>query len=779
MKLRYPIVCATVLLAASLHAQLVFIPDVQLRNWFNTTVPGSVNAGGYLDTGLPALQAIDSVYIVVDWYPSDMTGIEHLTGLHYLYLHLPSNQNGAYINAFPPALEKLRITGFTGTSFPPFPASLTRMHLNACNNVTQLPPFPTGLEELLLIVLDSLTEVPSLPSTLTFAQFEVLPELSTPIVLPVGIDAVNLGNMPVSMLPAMPEGLKELYLYSLVDLTAFSDWPDSLESFTLGSTSITSIGPFPNGLRHIEFWGDIEEVVSLPDSLRTLRFDDSFGFGDVPECLPHLPDSMELLLFVEYPYDLTCLPNLPTNPDFVCIMCPFELCTVYNSTCPTDNGAVRGTVYHDLNGDGVEDAGEPSLPGTVIHIDPGFMTTTDANGWYDRGVANGSYTITATHPSPYFTGTLPASHPASVAQPTDIDSLNDLGAQFIPNVQDLIMALVVSPPPRPGFSNTVWLHCLNYGTMVVEASLSFTYDAAQGYVSSSIAPDQINGQTLTWDLPAMQVGEARSISVLLSTPVSTPLGTTFLYVAQADPLATDATHPDNVVQHTTTVVGSWDPNDKQVSPASLTPDDVAVGQRVEYLIRFQNTGSYPAERVLVMDSLSDGLEWSTFQFLGASHPCTWFMENGILFFEFNDIQLPDSVSNEPASHGFVRFSIVPNAGLLLGEVVPNIAAIHFDFNDPVITNNAAFSVQVEQGIASASIATIGVHPNPVGEQLILSVPGSAMVRFTVQDALGRTVQRGNGQGPRFVVPVDGLGCGVHTVKLVDGTVEQVARFVKN
>jgi uncharacterized repeat protein (TIGR01451 family) len=415
----------------------------------------------------------------------------------------------------------------------------------------------------------------------------------------------------------------------------------------------------------------------------------------------------------------------------------------------------------------------------VITIDPGFMTSTDTDGRYSRAVANGTYTITATHPSPYFTGTLPSTQSAVIVAPGEIDSLNIFGAQFVPDVQDLVAELVVSPAPRPGFTNTVWLSCMNYGTTTVDASLSLTYEAAQAFVSSSIAPDQVTGQTLNWELPALQVGEVRSVSVLLSTPVSTPLGTIFLHVAQADPLATDETPTNNVVQLPVAVVGSWDPNDKQVSPDILSPDDVADGKRVEYLVRFQNTGNFPAERVLVKDSLSAALEWSTFHFLGASHACTWFMENGILFFEFNDIQLPDSVSNEPESHGFVRFSIVPSAGLVVDDVVPNSAAIYFDFNEPVITNDAAFSVQVPQGVGSASMATVGVHPNPVGDRLILSVPGHVPVEFMIQDALGRMVQRGNGQGPQFAIPMDALGRGVYTVKITDGTVEQIARIVKN
>lgn len=780
MGLRILLTSATLMMALSANAQSVFIPDVQLRAWFNDVVPGSVDDGGFLDTGLPALAAVDSVEIDITWYPSDMTGIEHLTGLQYLKMNYPYPLGTGSIPAFPPSVEYLWIEGYGGTSLPAFPIGMSRMHLSNLDSITVLPALPSGLEELLLIVLSSLTEVPALPASLQFAQLEGFPQLTTPIELPAGLDEVRLAYIPNAMFPTMPDGLRVLFLYNLYELTTFTDWPESLESFVLGNTGITSIGPFPNGLRDIQFWTGIEEIVSFPDSLRTLIFDSWGGFNVWPECLPMLPDSMELLFWdVVVASHITCLPNIPANPDFFCVFCPMELCTVYNSTCPNDNGVVSGRVYRDLDGDGMEDAGEPPLPGTVISIDPGFMTSTDTDGRYARAVANGTYTITATHPSPYFTGTLPTSHSADIATSGDIDSLNTFGAQFVPDVQDLIADVVVTPAPRPGFTNTVWVSCTNYGTMVVDASLSFTYEAAQSFVSSSVVPDQVAGQTLTWSLPALQVGEVRTISVQLTTAVGTPLGIDLIHIAQADPVSSDETPANNLVQLPVRVVNAWDPNDKQVWPEILSPDDVAEGKRVEYLVRFQNTGNFPADRVLVKDSLSAALEWSTFQFLGASHTCTWYMENGTLFFVFDDIQLPDSVSNEPESHGFVRFSIVPSADLVVGDEVPNSAAIYFDFNEPVITNDAVFSVQVPQGIGSASHTTFGVHPNPVVDVLRLSVPDGLAVEYVIRDALGRSVLRGNGQGPQLMVPVQGLVCGVYTVTITDGTVEQVARIVKN
>lgn len=207
--MRLPILFAgaALLCAAGVNAQLVFIPDTQLRTWFNDVVPGSVDDGGFLDTSLPALVTLDSVEIDINWYPSDMTGIEYLIGLDYLKMMFPYGQGTASIPAFPPAVEQLWIETFGGTSLPAFPPNLLRLHLNALDSITQLPALPNGLDEVLLIGMGSLTEVPALPASLNFAQLEVLPQLTTPIVLPAGLDEVRLGEMPVAMFPAMPDGL--------------------------------------------------------------------------------------------------------------------------------------------------------------------------------------------------------------------------------------------------------------------------------------------------------------------------------------------------------------------------------------------------------------------------------------------------------------------------------------------------------------------------------------------------------------------------------------------
>jgi uncharacterized repeat protein (TIGR01451 family) len=138
------------------------------------------------------------------------------------------------------------------------------------------------------------------------------------------------------------------------------------------------------------------------------------------------------------------------------------------------------------------------------------------------------------------------------------------------------------------------------------------------------------------------------------------------------------------------IIDSFDPNDKSVSPQGITENNyVMPGTSLDYVIRFQNTGTAPAYTVIVIDTLSNNLDISTIQWGMCSHPYTLDVsgqEQAILRFTFNDINLPDSTTNEAESHGFVKFKIAPYDTLPNGTVVGNTADIYFDYNLPIRTN---------------------------------------------------------------------------------------------
>ena len=136
-------------------------------------------------------------------------------------------------------------------------------------------------------------------------------------------------------------------------------------------------------------------------------------------------------------------------------------------------------------------------------------------------------------------------------------------------------------------------------------------------------------------------------------------------------------------------VCSYDPNDKSVFPIGYTDEHfVQKDSLLEFLIRFQNTGNAPAQNIWIRDTIDVNLDLNTFQLRANSHLVNLSLDHdtreAVFFFE--DIQLPDSVNNEPESHGMVSYKIRENQGTPLLTTIENTAAIYFDNNPPIITN---------------------------------------------------------------------------------------------
>jgi len=178
-------------------------------------------------------------------------------------------------------------------------------------------------------------------------------------------------------------------------------------------------------------------------------------------------------------------------------------------------------------------------------------------------------------------------------------------------------------------------------------------------------------------------------------------------------------------------IAPFDPNDKQATPEGRGIDGTITQNRaLEYKIRFQNVGTDTAFRVVIRDTLSQNLDISTIQLGASSHNYQFRIhQNRILEWEFPNIELPDSNVNEPASHGFVKFRVEQQDSLPIGTEIRNSAAIYFDFNDPVITNQTLNTigrdyrkvVYVEE--KSRDVEQIDVYPNPSREHVTFDIKG--------------------------------------------------------
>ena len=218
--------------------------------------------------------------------------------------------------------------------------------------------------------------------------------------------------------------------------------------------------------------------------------------------------------------------------------------------------------------------------------------------------------------------------------------------------------------------------------------------------------------------------------------------------------------------------GSFDPNDKQAVPTGYGQEhQIKPNTDIEYLIRFQNTGTDTAFSVVIMDTLSNRLDPSSVRVLASSHPMEYAtLDNGIIRFAFPDIMLPDSNVNLIESNGFVKFRISQQADNPDGTVITNRAAIYFDFNEPVITNTTFHTVRknlmLVSAVHEAGLYQVQIIPNPSTAYADLIFESELKdARFELFDKSGRLIRTEQFSGNRYRLERNGLRPGIYTFRV--------------
>ena len=706
--------------------------------------------------------AVDGTHTTVslapipEWIPMP-TIIERVDSVNietWLYPDIPIGEAvDALALSYAPALTEVDLSS----------TSLTTFYIAGGQQLSSVVLPQHEMSQVALRDLPVLTDVSLIPST-TEIILEHLPLLEQVEITDCTHDLI-IQDVPLLYLDNAPPSTKFLQIGPIAGMDV-SELPDELEDLYLhpfDAWDNFDLPDLPNTLRSIIVYGHLASIATLPQALETLSVS-----SPVLECLPILPQTLTLL-----ETDVPCVPNQPP------LLPPQTLCTLLSSTCPDPNPTVSGHVYIDENDNGLQDAEEPNAANVTLSFAPtGHLTGTDQNGDFTIGLPIGQHALTVADVMPG-AAVEPASHTVE---------LPSLG--FAADGMDFRITPPPPPPPpptdvrirwnyglvppRPGFQHTV-----NFETQLISYTgptlVTITIDPLSEIISTSFPSLSIVDNVIT--AQDLQPGVPHFIQ-LYNAP-SVPLSTTLIYTASITQPAEDQFPENNTRTLQPIVVGSYDPNDKQVFPPRLTPEEAAVDTVLEYLVRFQNTGTYLAERVVITDTLSADLRWDTFRFLESSHPCQWYVNDGVAHFVFNDIMLPDSNANEPESHGHVRFKIRPRVGMAVGEGVTNIANIYFDFNEPVITEPCLFAVEVPTAVEQAALTGVTLHPNPTDHVLNLSVPDDRSYYAEILTVDGRTVRTLGSWRSKAAIQVSSLPPGSYLLRLIADDQEQLhLRFVK-
>lgn len=462
-------------------------------------------------------------------------------------------------------------------------------------------------------------------------------------------------------------------------------------------------------------------------------------------------------------------------------------CTV-NSYCSFtpggENFIVNGNARFDLdqNGCGTSDLNMRNLK---LSVTDGFSVGTfisDQSGLYTLAVTAGEHVITPILEKPeYFTIT-PATVTA-VFPETASPFQQDFCITANNSHPDLDIVIIPINLGRPGFDANYKLIYRNKGTQTLSGNISFNYDdAVSDFISANPVVSQLLPNAIHWVFSGLQPFESREINLTLNlnAPTETPALNANDILEFTTAIATtiaDETPLDNTNTLSQMLFNSFDPNDKICLEGSLIAAD-HIGKDVHYMIRFENTGTFAAENIVVKDVIdTNKFDISSLIAIGGSHPfVTKISDGNKVEFIFENINLPFA-DNE--NDGYVVFKIRTLPNLTSDDTFSNTAEIYFDYNFPIITNTAttAFGVLSAKDFGTADLFKI--YPNPVKSVLnIHSKQYSQINNISIYNGIGQLLKVIPNAQHVKTVDVSDLSSGNYFIKIASETATATLKFLK-
>ncbi|WP_299222987.1 T9SS type A sorting domain-containing protein [uncultured Aquimarina sp.] len=332
-------------------------------------------------------------------------------------------------------------------------------------------------------------------------------------------------------------------------------------------------------------------------------------------------------------------------------------------------------------------------------------------------------------------------------------------------VNDLNVVIIPLSETRPGFDVSYKIVYQNLGIAIIDGSVDLQFNSSKlTFLEAFPAQNEIDSEMITWNFNDLSPFESRSIEVAFNVlaPPTVNIDDVLSFTANISPNNNDATPNDNTFELNQIVIGSYDPNDKTV----LEGDRIMIEQVDEflhYVIRFQNTGTASAINVRVTDKLDENLDWSTFSPIAFSHNArTQVTNDQNVEFIFEDINLPDSTTDEEGSNGFIAFKIKPKSGVSVGDIMQGKAEIYFDFNPPIITNTV--STIVESVLSSNEFLIenkISLAPNPTKDLLYFKTKSTTIIKVEVYNNLGQKMVLLQNQNGIKKINLEGMIPGIY------------------
>lgn len=470
-------------------------------------------------------------------------------------------------------------------------------------------------------------------------------------------------------------------------------------------------------------------------------------------------------------------------------------------TDPCSYNTATGYIYIDNNGNCTYDAGDVGLynptancsvnlsspPGTGWN--GGWLWNSTAPAWYQVWLQESwmvDYTISV--PSYYsfifptsscFTGT----HTFTTLPQTGVD----FPLQCTSNV-DLQCGALAPPSARLHSAFYMQPYVSNTGCDSISGQLTLVKDSRVIYdpALSTHPADIVHGDTLIWNysnltnLSSGAYWNSFSSDINLTPNSTVTIGDTLCFRVFTNIPSSDINVFNNDYSICLPVVYSFDPNVKEVVPAGTGPaGNISTSEdTLTYTLHFQNTGSAAAYNATITDTLDSHIIPNSLHVLGTSHNMqpAW-IAPGVVQFVFGNINLPDSNTNEPASHGSVRFSVALKPGLSMGTQIKNTGYIYFDLNAPVITNTVVNTIAIQARTEQVATNTgVKIYPNPASDRIVVeNLNGGDL---TVLDLNGQIMIKQIIPNNKTTIDVSQLPGGIYILKTINNSGTNTTKFTK-
>jgi len=219
------------------------------------------------------------------------------------------------------------------------------------------------------------------------------------------------------------------------------------------------------------------------------------------------------------------------------------------------------------------------------------------------------------------------------------------------------------------------------------------------------------------------------------------------------------------------VVGSYDPNNIVCIQGEMQEPD-AIGEYLHYIVNFENTGTAEANFVVVTYDLNTAdYELDTMQLIDSSHAVDTRAQGSSFEFRFDNMMLG------VADHGNILFKVKSKGSLMAGDEVGSQVNIYFDYNFPVITNEAVTTFDILGTEEFETDSTIKVYPNPAKD--VVNISGDyGLTSVQLYDIQGRLLQTALVNDTEMTLNLTGRAAGMYFVKVTSDKGVAVEKVIK-